>query len=269
MRCEKEPRRSLGVHDADRPARGGVPGAAPALRRAGRGADPRPARCRGQPLARGRRGADGTARRAPHLCRRRRQAPASCVLLLRLRRRRWRSRCKPTSWTPRPRSNSCTPSPSSTTTSWTAPIRAGAADAVHRDFARHHGGANWRGEPRRFGEGMAILVGDFAVVYADHLDARRAAGGAGGLRRAAHRALRRPVARSHGHRGREHRSRGRGPYRALQIGQVHRRATAAPRRRARRTVRRPRGPALRGRPAARPGIPAARRRARRVRRQRR
>jgi geranylgeranyl diphosphate synthase, type I len=43
------------------------------------------------------------------------------------------------------------------------------SDAVHRDFARHHGGANWRGEPRRFGEGMAILVGDFAVVYADHL----------------------------------------------------------------------------------------------------
>src|SRR4051812_34962889 len=43
------------------------------------------------------------------------------------------------------------------------------ADAVHRDFARHHGGANWRGEPRRFGEGMAILVGDFAVVYAAHL----------------------------------------------------------------------------------------------------
>jgi geranylgeranyl diphosphate synthase type I len=42
-------------------------------------------------------------------------------------------------------------------------------DAVHRAFARRHRGAQWRGEARRFGEGMAILVGDFAFVYADTL----------------------------------------------------------------------------------------------------
>ena len=50
---------------------------------------------------------------------------------------------------------------------------------IHVEFtARHHGGA-WRGEARRFGEGVAILVGDLAGVYADRLlddaplDARR------------------------------------------------------------------------------------------------
>jgi geranylgeranyl diphosphate synthase, type I len=42
-------------------------------------------------------------------------------------------------------------------------------DAVHRHFIRRHGATRWRGEPRRFGEGMAILVGDFALVYADML----------------------------------------------------------------------------------------------------
>jgi geranylgeranyl diphosphate synthase type I len=42
-------------------------------------------------------------------------------------------------------------------------------DAVHRHFGREHANARWRGESRRFGEGMAILVGDFAVVYADQL----------------------------------------------------------------------------------------------------
>jgi geranylgeranyl diphosphate synthase, type I len=43
------------------------------------------------------------------------------------------------------------------------------SDAVHRHFVRRHGAARWRGEGRRFGEGMAILVGDFAIVYADLL----------------------------------------------------------------------------------------------------
>jgi geranylgeranyl diphosphate synthase type I len=43
------------------------------------------------------------------------------------------------------------------------------SDAVHRHFVREHVNARWRGEPRRFGEGMAILVGDFACVYADVL----------------------------------------------------------------------------------------------------
>jgi len=40
---------------------------------------------------------------------------------------------------------------------------------VHVDFATRHGGAGWRGEGRRFGEGVAILVGDLAFVYADLL----------------------------------------------------------------------------------------------------
>jgi geranylgeranyl diphosphate synthase type I len=46
--------------------------------------------------------------------------------------------------------------------------RRGAA-AVHTHFAGRHTDAAWRGEPRRFGDGMAILVGDFAFVYADLL----------------------------------------------------------------------------------------------------
>ncbi len=49
-----------------------------------------------------------------------------------------------------------------------SPLRRG-FDAVHRDFARRHAAGEWRGEARRFGEGMAILVGDFAFVYADRL----------------------------------------------------------------------------------------------------
>jgi len=40
---------------------------------------------------------------------------------------------------------------------------------VHRDFESRHGLAQWRGEGRRFGEGVAILVGDLAFVYADRL----------------------------------------------------------------------------------------------------
>ena len=40
---------------------------------------------------------------------------------------------------------------------------------MHARFAQHHVDAEWRGEPRRFGEGMAILVGDFAFTYADVL----------------------------------------------------------------------------------------------------
>jgi len=41
--------------------------------------------------------------------------------------------------------------------------------AVHRQFMTRHAEAGWRGEARRFGEGAAILVGDFAFVYADIL----------------------------------------------------------------------------------------------------
>ena len=42
-------------------------------------------------------------------------------------------------------------------------------DAVHRHFRVEHDRMVWRGDARRFGEGMAILVGDFAIVYADLL----------------------------------------------------------------------------------------------------
>jgi geranylgeranyl diphosphate synthase type I len=43
------------------------------------------------------------------------------------------------------------------------------ADAVHHYFAVRHGDSGWLGEARRFGEGMAILVGDLALVEADRL----------------------------------------------------------------------------------------------------
>jgi geranylgeranyl diphosphate synthase type I len=41
--------------------------------------------------------------------------------------------------------------------------------SIHRRFMDAHGREAWRGEARRFGEGVAILVGDFAFVYADML----------------------------------------------------------------------------------------------------
>jgi len=41
--------------------------------------------------------------------------------------------------------------------------------SVHRGFADAHDAMRRRGEARRFGEGAAILVGDFAFVYADRL----------------------------------------------------------------------------------------------------
>jgi geranylgeranyl diphosphate synthase, type I len=47
-------------------------------------------------------------------------------------------------------------------------LRRGQA-TVHLAFARRHVMAGWRGEARRFGEGVAILVGDLAFVYADLL----------------------------------------------------------------------------------------------------
>ena len=39
----------------------------------------------------------------------------------------------------------------------------------HRVFMAAHVSETWRGEPRRFGEGVAILVGNLAHVYADQL----------------------------------------------------------------------------------------------------
>ncbi len=41
--------------------------------------------------------------------------------------------------------------------------------AVHKQFADAHLDNGWRAESRRFGEGVAILVGDLAFVYADLL----------------------------------------------------------------------------------------------------
>jgi geranylgeranyl diphosphate synthase, type I len=43
------------------------------------------------------------------------------------------------------------------------------APTTHTVFAKEHGEAGWAGESRRFGEGVAILVGDLAFVYADLL----------------------------------------------------------------------------------------------------
>jgi geranylgeranyl diphosphate synthase type I len=43
------------------------------------------------------------------------------------------------------------------------------APAVHLAFAERHRAEAWRGEDRRFGEGVAILVGDLLHVYADQL----------------------------------------------------------------------------------------------------
>jgi geranylgeranyl diphosphate synthase, type I len=47
-------------------------------------------------------------------------------------------------------------------------VRRGARTA-HLDFADRHEEHGWHGEPRRFGEGVAILIGDLAHVYADLL----------------------------------------------------------------------------------------------------
>jgi len=43
------------------------------------------------------------------------------------------------------------------------------APSLHHRFAAQHEAEAGRGEARRFGEGLAILVGDFAIVYADIL----------------------------------------------------------------------------------------------------
>jgi geranylgeranyl diphosphate synthase type I len=44
-----------------------------------------------------------------------------------------------------------------------------AVDTIHVGFEARHAVDGWRGEGRRFGEGVAILVGDLAFVYADRL----------------------------------------------------------------------------------------------------
>ena len=42
-------------------------------------------------------------------------------------------------------------------------------DTIHVQFEAGHAMDGWRGEARRFGEGVGILVGDLAFVYADRL----------------------------------------------------------------------------------------------------
>ena len=51
-------------------------------------------------------------------------------------------------------------------------VRRGARTA-HLAYGDRHADAAWRGEVRRFGEGVAILLGDLAHVYADRLVPRR------------------------------------------------------------------------------------------------
>ncbi|MGV3760195.1 MAG: polyprenyl synthetase family protein [Actinomycetota bacterium] len=51
-------------------------------------------------------------------------------------------------------------------------VRRGARTA-HLAFGDRHVDDGWRGEARRFGEGVAILIGDLAHVYADQLLPRR------------------------------------------------------------------------------------------------
>jgi geranylgeranyl diphosphate synthase type I len=41
--------------------------------------------------------------------------------------------------------------------------------AMHRRLADEHGAASRQGEARRFGEGLAVLIGDLAFAYADRL----------------------------------------------------------------------------------------------------
>ncbi len=49
-----------------------------------------------------------------------------------------------------------------------SPVRRGDR-TTHLSFIERHADNSWIGEARRFGEGVAILVGDLAFVYADQL----------------------------------------------------------------------------------------------------
>ena len=109
---------------------------------------------------------------------------------------------------------------------------------AHLEYSARHAIDGWRGEARRFGEGVAILMGDLAFVYADQFLPRAERRGDGGVARAAHRAQRRAVPRHRRHRARPDQPGRRRAHRPLQVGQVHGRAAAAPRRRARWSVRR-------------------------------
>ena len=124
---------------------------------------------------------------------------------------------------------------------------------VHVGFDERHRAEGWRGESRRFGEGVAILVGDLAFV-SPTAPGRRPARACAHLGRAAARGERRPVPRHARQRARETHGRGRPPDLHVQDRQVHDRAAAPPRRRPRRSGR-PRAP-------RRPAPPTASRSAR-------
>ncbi len=143
-------------------------------------------------------------------------------------------------------------------------MRRGARTA-HLEFDDRHGGAEWRGEGRRFGEGVAILIGDLAHVYADHLLPRTSREVQTRVGRAPRRAQRRPVPRPARHGPGRHRPRERPSHRPLQVGQVHDRAPPPRRRRARWSPDELQAPLSALRRPARRGLPAPRRPARRVR----
>ena len=101
----------------------------------------------------------------------------------------------------------------------------------HLVHADRHDAADWTGEARRFGEGVAILVGDLAFVYADEL-MRLAPPAAWEMWNE----LRLELNVGQyldilGTARRERRPSHRRAHRPLQVGQVHRRAAAARRRR--------------------------------------
>lgn len=56
-----------------------------------------------------------------------------------------------------------------------ASARRHGADTVHVTFAKAHDAAGWAGSGPRFGEGMAILAGDLAMVYSSRLMAGKPA----------------------------------------------------------------------------------------------
>jgi geranylgeranyl diphosphate synthase type I len=49
-----------------------------------------------------------------------------------------------------------------------APTRRG-APTLHRQFGERHAAAGWRGDPGRFGDSVAVLLGDLCTVWADRL----------------------------------------------------------------------------------------------------
>lgn len=51
-------------------------------------------------------------------------------------------------------------------------VRRRGAPTVHVEYAQLHRAKGWSGDPRRFGDGVAILVGDLAHVLANQLTAR-------------------------------------------------------------------------------------------------